>query len=184
MVTGRFTFTKAKQAGVQYARELSAELAREMNNYGWTLLQARVRENTNQDDAPASVYILGNRTRKLYRRTGALDRAMVRGKRGNVYELRALPTGIVVTYGFDLGVVPYARIHEYGGTIQQTVTPKQRRYFFAQYKRTGKEKWLRMALSKKLSITIPARPFLRAGIEAFLEKDAQRVVDLATEALS
>lgn len=184
MVTGRITFTKAKQEGVKYAQELTAELARQMNNYGWTLLQARVRANTNQEDAPASVYMLGNRTKKLYRRTGLLDRSMVRGKPGNVYELRALPAGIAVTYGFNLSVVPYARIHEYGGTFQQSVTPKQRAYFFSQYKRTGQERWLGMALSKTLSITIPARPFLRAGIQEFLEKDAQLVVDLATGALS
>lgn len=184
MVTGRLVFVDTKSAGVQYARELSAEFARQMNNYGWTLLQARVRGYTNQEDAPARVYILGNNTRKLYRRTGRLDRAMIRGKAGNVYELKATASGVSVTYGFDLSVVPYARIHEEGGTYTQTVTPKQRAFFWAQYKRTGQDKFVAMALSKTLTVTMPARPFLKKGIQEFFDTDLQTLVDLATGATS
>ncbi len=73
---------------------------------------------------------------------------------------------------------PYAKIHNEGGTIKQTVTPRQRRYFWAMYFQAKKEEdaakakvkikakaeeaenWKAMALSKTLTIKIPSRRFM------------------------
>lgn len=79
--------------------------------------------------------------------------------------------------------VPYARIHNEGGTI--TVTPRMRRYFFARHisaKRDGEAAeasfWLALALSKKQAIVIPRRQF--AGITPQVE---QRLKEAAVRRL-
>ena len=58
--------------------------------------------------------------------------------------------------------VPYAEIHNNGGTINVTVTEKMRKYFWYIFKKTGKEQYKWMALTKKesISITIPKRQFI------------------------
>lgn len=82
--------------------------------------------------------------------------------------------------------VPYAAIHNEGGTVNPTVTPKMRRFAWAMYhKVTGREKnkrktkkagtkenaaagfWKALALTKKqkLSIKIPKRRFLGESAE-------------------
>lgn len=82
--------------------------------------------------------------------------------------------------------VPYAAIHNEGGTVNPTVTPKMRRFAWAMYhKVTGREKnkrktkkagtkenaaagfWKALALTKKqkLSIKIPKRIFLGESAE-------------------
>lgn len=65
--------------------------------------------------------------------------------------------------------VPYAKIHNQGGTIKQVPTAKQRRFFWAmEYKNNPNAKddtprelgrWGKMAQAKELSITIPQRKF-------------------------
>lgn len=64
--------------------------------------------------------------------------------------------------------VPYAGIHNRGGITNPTVTPKMRRFAWAQhYSQTGKDKksdsfWKRLALTKKtkLVVRIPKRQFM------------------------
>lgn len=64
--------------------------------------------------------------------------------------------------------VPYAAIHNRGGTTHPTVTPKMRRFAWAQhYREAGEDKkkdtyWKRLALTKKpkLTVTIPKRQFM------------------------
>jgi len=60
--------------------------------------------------------------------------------------------------------VPYATIHNEGGTIHQDFAPsnKMRRWAFAKYKETKDSKYKAMALCKRIkrNITIPARPFI------------------------
>lgn len=64
--------------------------------------------------------------------------------------------------------VPYAAIHNRGGTTHPTVTPKMRRFAWAQhYREAGQDKkkdtfWKRLALTKKtkLNVTIPQRQFM------------------------
>lgn len=62
---------------------------------------------------------------------------------------------------------PYARAHNEGDTITQTVTPKQRRFFFAksaQAKTAGNQAlantFKAMALSQTLTIQLPKRQFM------------------------
>ena len=57
--------------------------------------------------------------------------------------------------------VAYGAAHEFGVTV--TITPKQRRFFWAMYKQTGADLWKALALST--TYTIPARPYLRPAID-------------------
>jgi len=54
----------------------------------------------------------------------------------------------------------YAQIHNEGGTIEQTPTPKQRRFFWAMFRQTKETHWKAMALAKKLKIEMPKRQFI------------------------
>ena len=61
----------------------------------------------------------------------------------------------------------YAKVHNEGGTITQTVTPKQRNFFWAKYYEykemdniTMSKRYKRMALSKTLTINMPQRQFM------------------------
>lgn len=58
--------------------------------------------------------------------------------------------------------VPYAQIHNWGGTITVRVTEKMRRYFWYMFKQTGSEKYKWMALTKKevITIKIPKRQYI------------------------
>lgn len=80
-----------------------------------------------------------------------------------------------VIVGIDLAKVPYARIHNEGGTIEQT--KKSRAYFWAKYMETGDEFFKRLALAKG-PFVIPARPYLQ--ITAYME---QRIMEALAEIL-
>ena len=56
----------------------------------------------------------------------------------------------------------YAKIHNEGGTINMTLTPKARKFFWFMYYATNDNRYKWMALSKKehLSIKIPKRQFI------------------------
>jgi phage gpG-like protein len=78
--------------------------------------------------------------------------------------------------------VPYARIHEFGGTIPAhsiTITDKMRRFFWAMFYNAGgptyrgyggdADKWQAIARTRKTAVDIPAitmkaRPFLNPAI--------------------
>lgn len=66
-------------------------------------------------------------------------------------------------YRVDVRVkVPYGAAHEFGVTV--TITPKQRRFFWAMFMTTNDPMWKALALS--VTYTIPARPYLRPAIDA------------------
>lgn len=77
---------------------------------------------------------------------------------------------------FEIGTdIPYAKAHNEGATIEQIVTPRQRRYFWAMHakaRRTGDtaaaDTWRAFALSKKLTIKMPKRQFM--GRSRLLER--------------
>lgn len=109
--------------------------------------------------------------------------------------------------------VIYAPIHQNGGVLHPIVTPKMRRYAWSRYyslagtnrsgsngRKSGKngkpvagaavespeaQMWKRLALTKKkkLSITIPARPFMGKSAEldnkmvAYIEKEILRIIN-------
>ncbi len=58
--------------------------------------------------------------------------------------------------------VPYAKIHNEGGTLNIPITQKSRKFFWYMYQKTKQSKWKWMALTKKgnLSITMPKRQFI------------------------
>lgn len=79
---------------------------------------------------------------------------------------RVTPTEATIRAGSPR--VPYARIHNEGGTITQTPTPKQRRFMWAKAHAAGEipaaggkpGKWNRAALAKELNIPIPRRQYM------------------------
>lgn len=79
---------------------------------------------------------------------------------------RVTPTEATIRAGSPR--VPYARIHNEGGTIKQTPTPKQRRFLWAKAHAAGEipatdgklGNWNKAAISKELNIPIPQRQFI------------------------
>jgi phage gpG-like protein len=77
----------------------------------------------------------------------------------------------------------YAPVHNWGGSVQPTVTPKMRKFAWAMhYKEAGRDKnkdtqWKRLALTKKtkLNIRIPQRQFLGESQE--LNQQIQQKMD-------
>ena len=60
----------------------------------------------------------------------------------------------------------YARIHELGGPTHPTVTAKMRGWAWAMFRETGEKMYMAIARTKKskLSVMIPARPYLRPAL--------------------
>jgi phage gpG-like protein len=79
--------------------------------------------------------------------------------------------------------VPYAGLHERGGTVTVPVTPLARRFFwYMDQQAGGGSKWFGMAVSKKDSFTmnIPARPFLEPAAKD-MHRDIRRMfIDMVT----
>lgn len=66
-----------------------------------------------------------NTTNELYRLSRSLMDSLKSGGRGNLNEI--LPDGSFL-FAIDLNIIPYARIHEYGGTAGRGVTLPARPY--------------------------------------------------------
>jgi len=79
--------------------------------------------------------------------------------------------------------LPYAFIQALGGTIQQTVTPKQAGFFYAQFKETEDEMWLAMYIKYRprkgsiplLVINIDPRQWM-----LFQEEDVESILQIFT----
>jgi phage gpG-like protein len=100
---------------------------------------------------------------KLRIASGRLFRSFLPNSLDNIYEVREKTDAITLKFGTK---VPYAAIHENGGTITQQRTPRQKAFFWAMFAKTGDTMWKAMALSKKTSATlrIPARPFFAPAV--------------------
>jgi hypothetical protein len=72
--------------------------------------------------------------------------------------------------------LPYAAIHELGGSFTVPVTEDMRDFFFAKYYQTDEEKWLWMATTRKrqFQIDIEARPYLEPNIERTADEVSKR----------
>lgn len=81
--------------------------------------------------------------------------------KNSVQVMQSNPNRIV--YGSD---AEYGEIHNEGGTVVITVTPKSRKFFWFMFKATGLNKWKAMALTKKstLSFVMPQRQFIGESI--------------------
>lgn len=79
---------------------------------------------------------------------------------------------VIVTAGQGL---PYAGIHNEGGTISVSVTERMRRFFWYMFMRTNDEKYKWMALTKKdrLDIRIPKRQFI--GQSYILDQQLEKI---------
>jgi len=79
--------------------------------------------------------------------------------------------------------VPYAEIHNEGGTIVQKVTKQQRKFFWAMFYKTKNQMWKFAALKNQLKITIPKRQFigesneLNERIEEFVYNELSERID-------
>lgn len=86
--------------------------------------------------------------------------------RDTIYARIVPSRGVIISAGGRKA--PYAEIHNKGGTITQTPTPGQRKFFWAmEYKTNPKGegdnklgKWGCMALSKELHIKMPKRQYM------------------------
>ncbi len=72
--------------------------------------------------------------------------------------------------------IPYAVIHNEGGTIQVQATERMRKYFWAMYYKTGEERYQNMALTQKsvFSIYIPKRQFI--GTSYVLDNENEKII--------
>lgn len=114
-----------------------------------------------------------SRGRALLVKTGQLRRSLRTAHGPNYFEIYT--------------DVPYAQIHNEGGTITQTVTPKQRAFFWAKYyaalkarSATEASMYKGMALAKTLHIKIPKRQFM--GKSELLDKRLVFHIERAIEA--
>lgn len=88
-----------------------------------------------------------NSTNRLRIYKGNLSRALQEGGAGNITHVDVKGGQIIVTSGVDGSVIPYARIHEYGGKAG----------------RGG-------------AVTLRPRPYLNPGMESFVQKAFPRYI--------
>jgi len=81
---------------------------------------------------------LRNDTNQLYILYGNLVRSLQPKQRGNIAEISGSLTNPFIKLGIDLSVIPYARIHEFGGTAGKSKIPA-RPYFFPALQKYAKE---------------------------------------------
>ncbi len=105
-------------------------------------------------------------------------RAILTGKTARLQsQINVATIGNTVQIGSNL---PYSKIQQEGGEIK--ITDKMRKFFWAKYHETGNPAYKSMALTKKSTITIPARPYLRIPaqdydrIKSSIEAGVKRVV--------
>lgn len=88
-----------------------------------------------------------NSTNRLRYYKGNLSRALQKDGAGNITSVDVMGGQIIVTSGIDDSVIPYARIHEYGGKAG----------------RNG-------------AVTLRPRPYLNPGMESFVQKAFPRYI--------
>lgn len=85
---------------------------------------------------------LKNETDKLYVLYGKLMRALQPKQKGNIATIDKSDDLVTMSVGIDLEVVPYARIHEFGGDTGRDKATKlpARPYFFPAFERYSAER--------------------------------------------
>lgn len=103
----------------------------------------------------------------------------MRGAPGSIFDITVTPNGAVLTYGSK---VPYAAIHEHGGSIP--VTDRMRGFFWAKHAATGAVRWKRLAIAaeQNQAFHIPARPYLEPALSGALPKLQDMAADRFIEA--
>lgn len=95
-----------------------------------------------------------NNTDKLYSKTGKLLRALQIGGNGNLFDVKTNNGVVTLLTGIDVSVVPYARIHEYGGTTGRNGATK-----------------------------LPPRPYLNPAMKEFVKEEIDGVLERIVERL-
>lgn len=114
---------------------------------------------------------------QIHTKYGGIRRALVKGRKGNIFESQPDILNSKFEWGIDGDVIKHAMTHEYGDT--RPITPKMRSFFWAMYyaSRGEQEMWLGLALTKKTEITYKARPFIGPALEDFEDKEFQPMLD-------
>lgn len=135
------------------------------------------------DSGALSLRAPRNTTNRLRFQTNRLGAALAPRERGNIFNVAVKNDVFEVEYGVDKNVVPYAAIHEFGGTIKH---PGGTPYFINE---DGRAVFVSRANGKDLrrtkphTITIKARPYLKPGYEAWAAKLPQRLGNRIRKAL-
>jgi len=130
-----------------------------------------------QSEGPLNLRAPRNNTNKLRFQTNTLGRALAPREKGNISKVDVVNDRLEIKYGIDKDVVPYAAIHEYGGTIKHPGgTPYVNiggRTLFVRKENADKN----MRTTKPHNIEMPARPYLRPGFAAFSKQQIPRLLD-------
>jgi len=100
---------------------------------------------------------------------GARGRGGAGGESGYTQKIEASTGTAMIEWTIS---VPYAGLHEYGGTVPALsiiMTPRMRSFLWAKYYETREDKWKFAALKRGVTLparAYPARPYMRPGIEA------------------
>lgn len=154
MSTGTELYRRGVDALILGLKDASDEIPR--------LFEALVAEHLEASTLEAGTKSTSD---KLHTGKGGLRRALIRGRKGNIYEADLDLFASKFVYGIDDEIIKYANTHEYGDT--RPITLKMRKFFWAMYFKTELEMWRGLALTKQTTITYTARPFMAPAIEEF-----------------
>jgi phage gpG-like protein len=146
-----------KSSMEQFPYYMQGLIGREMNVQGVTSAFRSSESDVGTEHTP-------NGTNTLRVQSGRLFRSFAPGNPENIFNMRISGGKITGEYGTE---VPYAEIHEYGGTLSQDVTDKQKAFFWAMFYKTSEDKYKYMALAKTLNRKVKARPFFGPAIKQF-----------------
>lgn len=137
----------------EYVRGILSDLPKQLKDVFnpqrlQTILAARISDNYGETNR-APTYPRSPKGNTLQLVTGNLFKAAtVYNAPGNASRTNVQNAQVTFEWGVDLGVIPYARIHEYGGQA-----------------------------GRKLAATIPKRPYIGPAIQAFQDEDLEGVID-------
>jgi len=147
------------------------------------------RKDLRKRIANMAVARIGARSIQDYMRDGPAERLpgdgghlytqsqdLARAVKGGANSRKVVKVVAAVTRFIFTILLPYARIHEEGGSI--TITSQMRSFFWAMFFDTGDLKWKYMALTKKTSFKIDARPYLQPAIDDELPEIQKRAIQL------
>jgi len=110
---------------------------------------------------------------------GAGAKSFNKGKSESIRKVTGRGSRVV---GWIGSKVPYASLHEFGGTVTTPVTPKAKSFFWYAYYQTGNEKFKAMAMSSgSFTRNIPARPFLTPAAKDYKKPILRMFVDMYHE---
>lgn len=114
---------------------------------------------------------------QIHTKYGNTRRALIRGRKGNVFEESLDILNSKFEWGIDGDIIKSAFTHEYGD--ERTITPKMRRFFWAMYyaSRGQHEMWAALALTKRTTITYKARPIINPALEDFDNEEFQPMLN-------